>query len=133
MSGIAEALKANQESIVIVDGAAFGFFLEDALALLATTKSYLIAKESFEYCILKSGIVDQVLPKNMSIDSPLVDSSKYLTWEHFYTDLLETVTKDTPLAYNKLTLNRAYLTDANMHRILSVYGLSLAASKTNQF
>lgn len=133
MSGITEALKVNQESIVIVDGAAFGFFLEDALALLTATKSYLIAKESFEYCILKSGVVDQMLPENINIDSPLVDSSKYLTWERFYTDLLETVTKDMPLAYNKLVLNRAYLTDTNMQRILSVYGLSLAASKTNQF
>ena len=39
----------NPNSLIVVDGAAFGFNLEDVIPLLQKYNCFLIAKESFEY------------------------------------------------------------------------------------
>lgn len=120
-SNVATLLSRIPNSIIIVDGAAFGFELEDCVPLIKKHNCYLIALESFEYCILKSGIF--TLPAGLDIDNPAVDSTKYLTWERYYTALLCEISADTLLAYNKLNLNKAYKVSANIRKILAVYKL----------
>ncbi len=128
-SNIYSAITKNANSIVIVDGAAFGFEIEDTLLVLSKYNCYLIALESFEYCILKSGIFANKL--TVDVDNPEVDSTEYLTWERYYTDLLQRISANTQLAYNKLNLNKAYCTPSNMIKILNVYKLpaTLTSSK----
>lgn len=121
----------NPNSIIVVDGAAFGFNLEDVIPILERTHCFLIAKESFEYIILKSGIVNHLL--SLDIEHPLVNSEKYLTWEQFYTDLLTAITKGTRLAYNKLSLNPAYLAGSNIALILDAYGLKDSQVQASTF
>lgn len=128
---VAKTIMNNPNSVVVVDGAAFGFNLEDTLPLLVRYNCFLIAKESFEYVILKSGILDHLL--SVSIDSPLVESEKYLTWERYYTDLLRSITEGTQLYYDKLNLNSAYLQPTNKNRILAVYNIMPPATGTDYF
>lgn len=130
-SEIAKTIMHNPNSIVVVDGAAFGFEIEDVIPLLSEYNCYLITKESFEYVILKSGILRQLI--NFDADNPLVDSEKYLSWERFYTDVLCEITKGTVLQYNKLNLNEAYLTPENLRKILAVYNIANKAQETQYF
>lgn len=110
--------------------------MEDIIALLSNN-SYLILKESFEYTLIKSGVLDFYLPKEIDIDNPEVDSSKYLTWERYYTDLLKTITKQTPYAYKKDSLPNIYTKSNNARLILKVYDLdnffNFNAEHTNLF
>lgn len=124
-SNIPAAIKEYSDSIVVVDGAAFGFEVEDVLPLLSAYNCYLVAKESFEYVLLKSGILKNLVTIN--IDEPEVDSKKYLTWERFYTDYIQEITSGTVFEYNKVHLNEAYyISQDNKQKILDVYKLPYA-------
>ena len=59
-----------------------------------------------------------------------VDSSKYFTWENYFTDLLHRITVGTQFSYdlNKSKLSDAFLVRGNMEKILSVYGLECLLS-----
>lgn len=91
----------------------------DTLKEAIESNCMLIAKESFEYCILKSRIV--AVPSNIDLEDPEVDYTKFLTWENYYTDLLEKLVADTPLAYDKRHLNSRYTTKVNIQKVLTVY------------
>ena len=124
-SNIPAAIKEYSDSIVVVDGAAFGFEVEDVLPLLSAYNCYLVAKESFKYVLLKSGILKNLVTIN--IDEPEVDSKKYLTWERFYTDYIQEITSGTVFEYNKVHLNEAYyISQDNKQKILDVYKLPYA-------
>lgn len=133
-SNIPATIKKHPGSIVIVDGAAFGFETEDAIALLATYDCSLIAKESFEYVLLKSGILRDLVTIN--VDAPEVESSQYLTWERFYTDYIQHITLGTVFEYSKTHLNEAYcISQDNRQKILDVYKLPcvLSSETTSYF
>lgn len=112
-----------RNAIIIVDGAAFGFLIEDTLLAIRGHNIALIAIESFEYAILKSHIVNNKVLSSIDLDSPEVDARRYLTWEQYYTDLLETVTKGSIYQYSKLALPGVYTQPQNRDAILQVYGL----------
>lgn len=132
-NNICTMLQKYPGSIVIADGAAIGFELEDILDVLFQTDSYLIIKESFEYVLLKSGILNFYLPKEIDLDAPSVDSSRYLTWERFYFSLIQEITQGTPYYYKKSSLPSIYTKGKNANIILSVYGLSAPEEHTNIF
>lgn len=82
------------DTLVIADGAAFGAMIENCLAFLDS-----ILEEPADH----------------------VDSLKYESWEQFFTDLLITLTKDTTGKYAKETLNKFYLQEKNMQKIMEQF------------
>lgn len=105
--------------LVIVDGAAFGQQMERVLSLKKIKNIILYLPESFEWIILKSGLIEDV---STILDSPAdhIESSQYYTWERFFTDLLIDKTKETYLRYNKRNLNTNFLHANETERILRV-------------
>jgi len=106
--------------LAIVDGAAFGPEMEDIINYIRVNKNIaLYTPESFEFLILKSGILNVVKDKLVNTYD-YADSEIYFSWERFYTDLLREITDKTRYKYNKDKLNVAYLSDRNIKMILSV-------------
>ncbi|MBP0978429.1 MAG: hypothetical protein J6P89_09670 [Oscillospiraceae bacterium] len=47
-----------------------------------------------------------------------IESSEFISWERYFTSLLESATKGTPLQYSKSRLAKAYLSDENIKKIV---------------
>lgn len=110
-------------TLVIADGAALGFNIAEILESIKCSRGCLIAMESFEYVILKSGIVHSRDTRLQSLNNPDVDSVLYSSWERYYTALLCDLTKNTVLAYQKTHLTPEYSKYSNAIKILQAYGL----------
>lgn len=115
--------KAKQHTLVVADGAAFGFNMPEVYSAVSSCEGALILLESFEYAILKSGIVHSKDVRLDTLDSPEVQSTVYSSWEQYYTDLLIDLTKDSVLAYKKTHLQPEYSKTSNASKILEVYDL----------
>lgn len=108
--------------LVVADGAAFGAEVDKLHQLMAEhpNKITLYLPESFEWILLKSGILGSQTPsKVLQNPSAHIESSRYFSWEQYFTDLLIQLTKDTVLHYSKNRLNPAYLQSANIAKILA--------------
>ena len=96
-------VRDSEENIILVvaDGAAFGPEMERALSLRKAKNVVYFLPESFEWLILKSGIVKENEVKSI-LDNPtdFIESERYFSWEKFFTSLLVDKTKDSVLAYN---------------------------------
>ena len=107
--------------LVIADGAAFGSELEKIYQLMEAqpNKITLYLPESFEWLVLKSGILGSQTPKEiLEHPSDNIESSLYFSWEQYFTDLLIQLTHDTVLHYSKNRLNPSYLQPANVAKVL---------------
>lgn len=110
---------------VFVDGAAFGAYIRNILTIAEheTRNIYIYAPESFEYLILKSGIVkididldeaylycdDEVFSKVFGVPVENIEKS-LISWERFYHEYLRYVTKDDTVAkYDKDKLPKFYI------------------------
>lgn len=114
--------QVNKEVCVIADGAAIG---PEMNRLYKMTESkiniHLYLPESFEWIILKSGLVaEKDIPLILEETEKYVDSKEYFSWERFFTRLLTDRTEKTYLKYNKTKLNSSYLHERNKERILGV-------------
>ncbi len=113
------------DTLVVADGAAFGAMIEDCLAYLDTKYDFRVSlwlPESFEYLILASGLIKSPeIELILRETSDYVDCLQYESWEQYFTDLLISVTKDTAARYTKDMLNRYYLQDKNIRRILAQF------------
>ena len=109
-SNIYSLIKSAKEKIyIIADGAAFGCEIDRVLKLEKSGNEFsLYLPESFEWMILKSGLVKNV---DDILDNPsqFIESKDYASWERFFTALLIEKTKDGYLAYKKAKLNPNYL------------------------
>ena len=112
----------HDEILVIADGAAFGAELERLMKLMKTHKEIaLYLPESFEWLILKSGVIeDRELIQILDFPADYIDSQKYFSGERFFTFLLVDKAKDTYLKYTKRNLNPAYLNEKIKKKILKV-------------
>ena len=83
--------------------------------------------ESFEWIILKSGVVaDKDLNAILERPEEFIESSEYFSWERFFTKLLVTLTSDTYLKYSKRKLNLAYLRESISSKIVrQIKGIEL--------
>lgn len=107
--------------LIVADGAAFGsemgkmaFFMESHPGQLR-----LYLPESFEWLILKSGILKSQTPTAILQDpSSYIDASLYFSWEQYFTELLVRLTQDTVMRYSKDHLNRIYLQEGNVEKLL---------------
>lgn len=111
------------DTLVIADGAAFGAMIENCLEYFETKTNCRISiwlPESFEFLVLKSGLVaSEKLARILENPSDYIECQDYESWERFFTDLLISLTKDTPQRYAKNSLNLFYLQDKNAQKILN--------------
>lgn len=77
--------------------------------------------ESFEWLILKTGVIDGKAVQEI-LDHPedFIESKKYFSWERFFTVLLMEYTQGSYLRYNKSKLNEGYLHEKVKRAILDV-------------
>lgn len=115
--------------LVVVDGAAFGAYyteLHEAVKRFFNTVIFL--PESFEYLLLLSELFfsSDIKDKLLSAYN-YAESSKYFSWEQYYTSLLCELTVGTDLEYSKSKLNHEYLINTNLQKIMNVFkeGLGL--------
>lgn len=113
------------DTLVIADGAAFGAMIENCLAYLDARQDLRVSMwlpESFEYLILASGLIKtSELELILKETADYVDCLQYESWEQFFADLLISVTKDTVARYTKDILNRYYLQDKNIRKIVAQF------------
>ncbi len=112
----------NNEVCVIADGAAIGPEMSNLHAIIVRNPNIkLYLPESFEWMILKSGLIDDNEIQEV-LDSPedYVDSVKFLSWERFFTNLLVEKSKDSYLQYSKSKLNANYLHEKEIRAIVAV-------------
>ena len=118
-----EACKNNSKDIcVIADGAAIGPEMDILYKMaMENTNIKLYLPESFEWIILKSGLLEDKEIKNM-LEAPenYIDSQEYFSWERFFTKVLVDKTEGTYLKYQKGKLNPAYLHEKNKKIILQM-------------
>lgn len=112
--------KYRESVLIIADGAAFGPEMEKIVSLIHIQRNLnLYLPESFEWLILKSGIVkDRNIEEILTGTSDFVESSRYISWEQYFNALLVEKTRGTYLAYAKNTINPAYLGDKIKKEIL---------------
>lgn len=108
--------------LAIVDGAAFGPEMEAVMKKVCKGDLKLYAPESFEWLLLKSGVVKEVLKDVLENPAKYIESSEYFSWERYFTSVITKVTEGTPYKYSKHRLNRVYLLDANIHKVIRTTG-----------
>lgn len=113
-------LPASEKILVIADGAAFGAEMDRVMRMVTERKNIaLYLPESFEWIILKSGIIDGV-DKILANPGEYIESAMYFSWERFFTELLVERTQGTFLQYAKKKLNNAYLQEKIKNDIITV-------------
>lgn len=123
-SKLTDALKvlARANTLVVADGASIGPEMNELsqyMKLHSDTKCYL--PESFEWLILKSGLIDgNAVQDILEHPQDFIESREYFSWERFFTELLIQYTQGTYLNYSKRKLNEVYLHDKNKKAILDV-------------
>ena len=122
-ANIAYAISESDRIIVIADGAAFGAYIDNLMAVVEEKKEVLIyLPESFEWLILKSGLIDGSRVQDiLSKPEDYIDSESFLSWECFFTDLLQRETEDDKQKkYNKMKLSKFYYSPKAVMSILQV-------------
>ena len=122
--GLIQNLRSG-DILAIVDGAAFGAMIEDCLEYFAARINQRIAiwmPESFEYLILRSGLVEsRELLRILDSTPDYVESEKYESWERYFTDLLISLTDGKAYKYSKKVLDEYYMLERNVHKITEVF------------
>lgn len=110
----------NKNLLIVADGAAFGSQMNKIELLIANRKNiFLCLPESFEWLILKSGLINKKAITNiLNNPSNYIDSNRYFSWEEFFTDCLCNESKNGVFEYSKKRLNRNYLIKKNSNKIL---------------
>lgn len=123
-SAAAKAVAAHPKEMILViaDGAAFGAEMEKISRLIADHGCLVLyVPESFEWLILKSGIVeDKEITNILEAPGEYIESQKYFSWERFFTSLLVSKTEKTYLKYMKKVLNPSYLNNKVKSKIFAV-------------
>lgn len=113
--------QSSEEICVIADGAAIGPEMNRLYKETLKKKNiHLYLPESFEWLILKSGLISDKDIKIM-LEEPenYIDSTEYFSWERFFTKLLMIRTEETYLKYSKSKLNVNYLHEKNKEKIVN--------------
>ncbi|MCI8639909.1 MAG: translation initiation factor 2 [Coprococcus sp.] len=115
----------EEDVLIIVDGAAFGAMIESCLEYAATREEQRISvwmPESFEYLILRSGVVEsKELPEIMESPSDYIEAKEYESWERYFTQLLISITSDKKYKYSKRVLDGYYIQDGNLQKIAGIF------------
>lgn len=113
---------SNDKILVIADGAAFGAEMEKIYRFLRLHPSQvtLYLPESFEWLILKSGVIHNAnLADILERPAEYIDSVEYFSWEQFFTELLIKLTSDKDyMRYGKQNLVPFYLQTENIQKVI---------------
>ena len=119
-------LSSGERSLVVADGAAFGAEMDKIHQLLKNhpEKIMLYLPESFEWLILKSGIIDSEEVRNILANpSDFIKAEEYMSWEQFFTALLVKLTAERDyMRYNKQHLTHFYFNEENVRKIIEAMG-----------
>lgn len=114
---------ADRKTLVIADGAAFGAEMEKIYRLLELhpTRATLYLPESFEWLLLKSGLIrDTELMNILGAPEEYIDSEKYFSWEQYFADLLIRLTSERDyMRYSKDKLAPFYLQADNVQKVIN--------------
>lgn len=114
---------AEEAIFVIADGAAFGAYADRVFKIQGLRRDSLVVclPESFEWLLLKAGIVkSNAVEEALSNPSQAIESSEYVSWERFFTDLIKKETAETPFAYKKSELGEAYSVENNAAKVMAL-------------
>lgn len=110
----------GEKILVIADGAAFGSEIDRVLKANTLGNLIICLPESFEWLILKSGLIKAENIQEILINpSEYIESSEFFSWENFFAKYLIEKTTNTPFQYAKKKLNPVYLNEANANMIIS--------------
>lgn len=121
--GCIENAADDKKVVVIADGAAFGAYVAKVTAIAESRKDVMLYfPESFEWLILKSGIIGiKDLDTILAEPEKYIESNRFFSWERYFTDLLITATSgDSIRKYEKSQLKSFYLEGRNKDAILGV-------------
>lgn len=127
-SNLFSALKniEEKEVCIIADGAAIGPEMNRLYKQSQKRKHiHLYLPESFEWIILKSGLIDgREIQAILEEPEEYIDSRDFFSWERYFTKLLINKTEKTYLKYQKSKLNVNFLHKKNKDIILkSIKGI----------
>lgn len=113
----------NKRVLIIADGAAFGCAMDKALKNLKQHLNYtLYLPESFEYLLLNSGIFrDKEVDEALKHPYDYADSTKFFSWERYFTYLITEACKNIPnthITYTKSRLNNYFLQDSIVDKVI---------------
>lgn len=113
--------KREDALLIVADGAAFGSEIDRVMKLIYGKKNiFLYLPESFEWLILKSGIIEnQEIKEILNAPQNYIECRDYFSWERFFTALLIEKTEHSYLQYTKRKLNSVYLQKQESKRICS--------------
>ena len=109
--------------LVIADGAAFGAYIDQTVKMRQLKKHIaLYFPESFEWMILRSGVLDDPeIGEILEHPEDYIDSTEYISWERYFTSLLRQKTEgDKIRQYSKTALSKFYSAGKNAAMILDV-------------
>lgn len=114
-SNVFAKLKSMRDSerniCVIADGAAFGAEMMRVHAYIERHSHIILyLPESFEWLILRSGFLPtHAVQDILRAPENYADSTRFFSWERYFTTLLVMETAGTPFQYTKSRLNPVYL------------------------
>lgn len=120
---------------VVADGAAFGAYVARVLAFAKERgKTLLYLPESFEWLLLKSGVISgKELGIILEHPEDYIESSKFMSWEQFFTKQLEDLTKeDSVRHYQKSKLPLYYTGNSVKTKVLLIIPEQLRAGLNSQ-
>ena len=110
----------DRKVLVIADRAAFGSEIDRVLKLQSSANFKLCLPESFEWLVLKSGLIRTGdITLILETPSDFIESSEYFSWENFFEKYLIENTVTTPFQYAKHEINPIYLIKENSERIIA--------------
>ena len=120
----AKQARAEEEVLLIADGAAFGPEMDRVMKFIQGHKNMrLYLPESFEWIVLSANpLKDSEIERILETPSEYIESQDYFSWERFFTKLLTEKTHGTYLQYSKNRINPSYLQKAVKEQILKIMG-----------
>ena len=113
----------DKQVVVIADGAAFGAYIAKVMAIAKSRKDVtMYFPESFEWVILKSGIINiKDIDEILAEPERYIESKEFFSWERYFTQLLIDSTSDSDVKkYDKSRLKPYYLEGKNRDSIIGV-------------
>ncbi len=112
----------DRRILVIADGAAFGSEMEKMVQLMKRYPDIaLYLPESFEWIILKSGVIaDSEMDEKLKHPEDFIESKDFFSWERYFTAQVIKSTQDGYLKYSKKQLNSVYMQEKISDKILAV-------------
>lgn len=122
----------DHSTLVIVDAAAFGPFIKKTLIICKNKGCMLFAPESFEFLLLNTRVCSRYLQDELINTSDHCESRQYLSWERYYTALLDQVLfEHYRVHYSKSKLPELFRNDAILNEISALYPITPARQKTD--